>query len=106
MIALGGLIMAAVIFAVTMLVEFLLEGKPSKVRIPIFALIIIVSVCGVLSYSLYTIGKRITFPGANDEDAPHDDSWSCRQQFLRLAKNPFHHPYGRGSHHQYLWLHH
>lgn len=69
MIALGGLIMAAVIFAVTMLVEFLLEGKPSKVRIPIFALIIIVSVCGVLSYSLYTIGKRITFPGANDEDA-------------------------------------
>ena len=69
MIALAGLIMAAVIFGITILVEFLLEGKPSKVRIPVFALIVVVSVCAVLSYSLYTIGKRMTFPGSSDEDA-------------------------------------
>lgn len=69
MIALGGLIMAAVIFGITLLAAYLLEGKPSKIRIPIFAFIVVVSVCGVMSYSLYTIGKRVSFPGSSDADA-------------------------------------
>lgn len=69
MIALGGLIMAAVIFGITLLAAYLLEGKPSRIRIPIFAFIVVVSVCGVMSYSLYTIGKRVSFPGSSDADA-------------------------------------
>ena len=68
-IALAGLIMAAVIFGITLLVEVLLEGKPSKVRMPVFALIVTISVISVFCYSLYTIGKRMTFPCTSDEDA-------------------------------------
>ena len=83
MFAVAGLIMAAVIFAVSLIAGFVLEGKPSKIRIPVFAVIIVVSVCSVLCFSLYTVGKRITFPGSFDENA-YDDLCDMEDRVLEI----------------------
>ena len=63
------LILTAAIFGVTLLLAFILEGKPKKVRIPVFALVMFVSLMIVFCFTMYTLGKRITFPGSVDEDA-------------------------------------
>lgn len=68
-IAVTVLIISAVLFGITLLVEFLLEGKPSKVRAPVFTLLVIVAVCTISSYTFYNVGKRITFPVSYDEEA-------------------------------------
>ena len=52
-----------------LLLAFILEGKPKKIRIPIFALLMFISLMIVFCFTMYTVGKRITFPGSIDEDA-------------------------------------
>ena len=68
-IILTALILSVAIFAVTLLLAFILEGKPKKIRIPIFALLMFISLMIVFCFTMYTVGKRITFPGSIDEDA-------------------------------------
>lgn len=66
------LIMSAVIFGIALVVGFVMEGKPSKIRVPIYALLVVLSVIIVSSYMLYNVGKRITLPGSSDEDSYED----------------------------------
>lgn len=67
--AVTALIAAAAIFAVALIVSFLLEGKTSKVRVPVYTLLILVSVCVIASFLMYSIGMKFAFPGSSDEDA-------------------------------------
>ena len=66
------LIMSAVIFGIALVVGFVMEGKPSKIRVPIYALLVVLSVIIVSSYMMYNVGKRITLPGSSDEDSYED----------------------------------
>ena len=69
MLTIISLIVAVAVLGLVLVAQFILEGKPAKVRVPVFILIIVLSVCTVLSVALYNIGKKITFPGTSDEEA-------------------------------------
>lgn len=58
-IALFILISAVVVFAVSFIANLILEGKPSKVRIPVFIVIGILSIIIVMSTTIYQIGSRM-----------------------------------------------
>ncbi len=68
-IALATLIISAVIFGITLILSFVLEGKSSKIRIPVFAAVVFISLMVVFCFTIYNLGKRITMPGSYDEDA-------------------------------------
>ena len=71
-IVLISLIASGVVFILAFIFCFILEGKPSKLRIPIFTFLVVVALCVVTSITVYNIGKRIAFPGSFDEDAYED----------------------------------
>ena len=67
-LAFTSFIAAAVIFVVCLILIFVLEGKPSKVRIPVFAAVIVAGMIALFSVTTYEIGVRMTFRPHFDEE--------------------------------------
>ena len=67
-LAFTSVIAAAVIFVVCLILIFVLEGKPSKVRIPVFAAVIVAGMIALFSVTTYEIGVRMTFRPHFDEE--------------------------------------
>lgn len=67
-LAIIALIATLAVFVISLVVTLILEGKPAKVRVPVFAAVILISVIVVLSLITYQIGLRILFrPGFNED---------------------------------------
>ena len=63
------LIICAVIFVIAFVLMHILEGKPSKVRIPVFIILAVIGICTVLSITVYDIGKKMVFrPNFSEDD--------------------------------------
>ncbi|MCQ2516214.1 MAG: alpha/beta hydrolase [Saccharofermentans sp.] len=74
-IALFILISAAVVFVISFITNLILEGKPSKVRIPVFIVIGFLSVIIVMSTTIYQIGSRMMLmPHVNSDSIARLDT--------------------------------
>lgn len=68
LITLTLIIICLAVFAVSLLLSFLLEGKAGKIRTPVFILVIVVSVITVFCFTIYNYGKtQVFYPNFNEE---------------------------------------
>lgn len=86
MLAVVSLIITLAIFGLILVCLFILEGKPAKIRIPVFVLIVIISVCAMLSFALYNVGKMVTFPGSSDEEA-YEELCDMEDRVVEISQN-------------------